>query len=172
MVDRRTTSCFLSMSIVQQLFSTSEKATAPLSSTLAWNIPWMEEPGRLQSMGSLRVGHDWATSLSLFTFMHWRRKWQPTPVFLPGESQGWGSLVGCCLWGHTESDTEATQQQQQQQQQQLQPMEIPGHSDGKESTYNARDLGSIPESERSPGEGNDYPFQYSCLENPMDGGAW
>ena len=56
------------------------------SSSLAWKIPWTEEPGRLQSMGSLRVGHDWATSLSLFTFMHWRRKWQPTPVFLPGES--------------------------------------------------------------------------------------
>ena len=61
---------------------------APHSSTLAWEIPWMEEPGGLQSMGSRRVGHDWATSLSLFTFMHWRRKWQPTPVFLPGESQG------------------------------------------------------------------------------------
>jgi len=73
--------------------------------TLAWKIPWMEEPGGLQSMGSLRVGHDWATSLSLFTFMHWRRKWQPTPVFLPGESQGRGSLVGCRLWGRTESDT-------------------------------------------------------------------
>ena len=58
---------------------------APHSSTLAWKIPWMEEPGRLQSMGSLRVGHNWATSLSLFTFMHWRRKWQATPVFLPGE---------------------------------------------------------------------------------------
>ena len=57
----------------------------------------------------LRVGHDWATSLSLFTFMHWRRKWQPTPVFLPGESQWRRSLVGCHLWGHTESDTtEAT----------------------------------------------------------------
>ena len=69
------------------------KAMAPHSSTLPGKIPWMEEPGRLQSMGSLRVGHDWATSLSLFTFMHWRRKWQPTPVFLPGESQGWGSLV-------------------------------------------------------------------------------
>ena len=69
------------------------------SSTLAWKIPWMEKPGRLQSMGSLRVGHNWATSLSLFTFMHWRRKWQPTPLFLPGESQGWGSLVGCHLWG-------------------------------------------------------------------------
>ena len=60
---------------------------------------------RLRSMGSLRVRHDWVTSLSLFTLMHWRRKWQPTPVFLPGESQGRGSLVGCHLWGHTESDT-------------------------------------------------------------------
>ena len=59
--------------------------------------------------GVARVGHDSATSLSLFTFMHWRRKWQSTPVFLPGESQGRGSLVGCRLWGHTESDTtEAT----------------------------------------------------------------
>ena len=57
----------------------SEKAMAPHSSTLAWKIPWMEEPSRLQSMGSQRVGHDWATSLSLFTFMHWKRKWQPTP---------------------------------------------------------------------------------------------
>ena len=67
---------------------------APHSSTLAWKIPWTEEPGRLQSMGSLRVGHNWATSLSLFTFTHWRRKWQPTPVFLPGESQGRGSIPG------------------------------------------------------------------------------
>ena len=50
---------------------------APHSSTLAWKIPWTQESGRLQSMGSLRVGHDWVTSLSLFTFMHWRRKWQP-----------------------------------------------------------------------------------------------
>ena len=74
---------------------------APHSSTLAWKIPWMEEPGRLQSMGSLRVGQNWVTSLSLFTFMHWRRKWQSTPVFLPGESQGQRSLVGCRLWGRT-----------------------------------------------------------------------
>ena len=75
------------------------------SSTLARKIPWTEEPGGLQSMGSQRVGHDSGTSLSLFTFMHWRRKWQPTPVFLPGESQGRGSLVGCHLSGCTESDT-------------------------------------------------------------------
>ena len=77
------------------MFTYSEKAMAPHSSTLAWKIPWTEEPGGLQSLGSLRVWHDWAASLSLFTFMHWRRKWQPTPVFLPGESQGRGSLVGC-----------------------------------------------------------------------------
>ena len=76
-----------------------EKAMAPHSSTLAWKIPWMEEPGRLQSMGSLRVWHDWATSLSLFTFMHWRRKWQPTPVFLPGESQGRGEPGGLLSMG-------------------------------------------------------------------------
>ena len=89
---------------------------APHSSTLAWKIPWTEEPGGLQSTGSLRIRQACATSLSLFTFMHWRRKWQPTPVFLPGESQGRGSLVGCRLWGRTESDTtEATQQQQRQQ---------------------------------------------------------
>ena len=83
----------------------SEKAMATHSSTLAGKIPWMEKPGRLQSMGLLRVRHDWVTSLSLFTFMRWRRKWQPTPVFFAGESQGWGSLVGCHLWGRTESDT-------------------------------------------------------------------
>ena len=75
------------------------------SSTLAWKIPWMEEPGRLQSMGSQRAGHDLATLLSLFAFMPWRRKWQPTPVILPGTSQGWRSLAGFRLWGRTELDT-------------------------------------------------------------------
>ena len=72
---------------------------APHSSTLAWKIPRMEEPRRLQSMWSPRVGHDWVTSLSLFTFVHWRRKWQPTPVFLPGESQGWGEPGGLLSMG-------------------------------------------------------------------------
>ena len=79
----------------------------PHSSALAWGIPWTEEPGRLQSMGSLSP-----TRLSEFTFtfhFHALKKWQPTLVFLPGESQGRGSLVDCCLWGRTESDTtEAT----------------------------------------------------------------
>ena len=83
-------------------FHALEKEMATHSSVLVWRIPGTEEPGRLQSMGSQRVGHNWATSLSLFTFMHWRRKRQPTPVFLPGESQGWGNLVGCRLWGRKE----------------------------------------------------------------------
>ena len=105
---------------------------APHASTLAWKIPWTEEPGGLQSMGSLRVRHDCATSLSLFTFMHWRRKWQPTPVFLPGEqassSPRW-SLVGCRLWGCTEQDMADVTQQQKQQTGSL-SFESIRHSDG------------------------------------------
>ena len=77
---------------------------APHFSTLAWKIPWTEGPGGLQSMGSLGVGHDWATSLYFFTFMHWRRKWQPTPVFLPGESQGQRSLMDYSPWDCKDSD--------------------------------------------------------------------
>ena len=93
------------ITLLPKAYLITEKAMAPHYSTLAWKIPWIEESGRLQSKGSQRVRHDWVTSLSLFTFMRWRRKWQPTPVFLPGESQGCGSLVGCCLSGRTESDT-------------------------------------------------------------------
>ena len=77
---------------------------APHSSTLARKIAWMEEPGRLQSMGSLRVQR-----LSNFTFtFHFHaleKEMAPAPVFLPGKSQGWWSLMACCLWGRTESDT-------------------------------------------------------------------
>ena len=96
---------FKSLNIFPLTSVVSGEGSGTHSSTLAWKIPWTGEPGGLQSMGSRRVGHNWATSLSLFTFMHWRRKWQPTPVFLPGESQGRGSLVGCRLRGRTESDT-------------------------------------------------------------------
>ena len=71
-------------------FCFGEGNSTPLQYSCLEN-PMDREPGRMQSMGSLGVGHDWATSFWLFTFMHWRRKWQPTPVFLPGESQGWGA---------------------------------------------------------------------------------
>ena len=69
---------------------------APHSSTLAWKIPWMEEPGRLQPMGSLRVWHDWATSLSFFTFMHCRRKWNPLQCSClenPRDGRDWWAAV-------------------------------------------------------------------------------
>ena len=99
---------FLLYSYAFYSFDNVEKAMAPHFSALAWKIPWMEEPGNLQSMGSLRVGHDWATWLSIFTFMHWRRKWQPTPEFLAGESQGRRSPVGCHLWGLITDTSEAT----------------------------------------------------------------
>ena len=86
-----------------------EKVMAPHSSTLAWKIPWMEEPGGLQSMGLLWVWHNWATSLSLYTFMHWGRKWQPTPVFWPGESQGRGSWAWwAAICGVAQSQTGLT----------------------------------------------------------------
>ena len=88
-------------SLVREL---KEKTMAPHSTTLSWKIPWMEEPGGLQSMRSLRVGHDWVISLSLFTFMHWRRKWQPTPVFLPGESRD-GGAWWAAVYGVTQSQT-------------------------------------------------------------------
>ena len=95
---------FITLCISHIYMARAEKAMAPHSSTLAWKILWREEPGRLQSMGSLRVGHDWVASLSLFTFLHWRRKWQPTPVFLPGESQGRGAWWAA-VYGVAQSQT-------------------------------------------------------------------
>ena len=71
--------------------------------------------------------------------------------------QGWGSLTG--LWFVQDLYS-------------LNLISSPDGSDGKASAYNAGDLSSIPGSGRSPGEGNGKPLQYSCLENPMDGGAW
>ena len=74
-----------------------EKEMATHSSILAWKTPRTEKPGRLQFMGLQRVGHDWAASLSLFTF--WRRKWLLTPVFLLRKSHGQRSLASWCPWG-------------------------------------------------------------------------
>ena len=80
----------------------SEKAMATHSSTFARQIPWTEEPGRLQSMGLLGVGHDWATSLSLFTFMHWRRKWQCSCLENPRDGGAWWAAI---IYGVTQSRT-------------------------------------------------------------------
>ena len=96
------------ISLIAASRESSEKAMAPHSTTLAWKIPWTEEPGGLQSMGSLSVG---PTERLHFHFsLSCVGKGNGNPLmFLPGESQGRGSLVGCRLWGHTESDmTEVT----------------------------------------------------------------
>ena len=97
----------------------------------------------------------------------WRGKWQPTPVFLPGEPHGQRNLVGYiqsmgsqrvgCDWAakHT-----------------CDSWGFLGGSVVKNLTASARDMGSIPGSRRSPGEGNGNPLQFSCLGNPMDRGAW
>ena len=78
---------------------------APHSSTLAWKIPWMVEPGGLQSIGSLESDTTERLHFHFSLSCIGEGNGNPLPVFLPGESQGWGSLVGCHLWGRTESDT-------------------------------------------------------------------
>ena len=81
-----------------------EKAMATHSSTLAWKSPWTEEPGRLQSMGSRRVRHNWATSLSLFTFMHWRGNGNPLQCSClenPRDGGAWWAAI----YGVTQSQT-------------------------------------------------------------------
>ena len=179
------------------------------SSTLAWKIPWMEKPGGLQSMGLLRVGHDWATSLSLFTF-HALEKEMATPSSVlawriprTGESGGLPSM-GSHRVGHNWSDLAAAAAAYD-----LFPRHFSSIQDisdsalGSKATWwgillwedgliltgirrwasqgalvvknppaNAGDVGLIPASGRSPGGGHGKPLQYSCLENPMDRGAW
>ena len=150
----------------------SEKAMAPHSNTLAWKIPRMEEPGRLQSMGSRRVGLNWATSLSLFTFMHWRRKWQPSPVFLLGESQD-GGAWWAAFYGVTQNQTWLKWLSSSSSISSfLLPTPVfsgfPCDSAGEESICNVGVLGLIPGLGRSHGERKGYPIPYSGLENSMD----
>ena len=77
------------------------------SSILAWKISWTEKPGGLQSMGSLGVGHNRGTEQQMGLWGHEKqvRKWQSTPVFLPGKFHRQSSLGGYSIWGCKESDT-------------------------------------------------------------------
>ena len=183
-----------------------EKEMATHFSTLAWKIPWTDEPGRLQSMGLQRVRHDWVTSLSLTNtlfldkklfsvFHHYRLdcKWTSLNLmfvyfqgFLGGSA---GKESTCKVWSLGWEDLlekgMATHSS-------ILVWRIPwtvwslgsqrvGHDwvtftfprlAGKESACNAGDQSSIPGWGRSPEGGHGNPFQYSCLENPMDRGAW
>ena len=156
----------LEMQISSSLPIPVEKEMATHSSTLAWKIPWTEEPGRLQSMGSQRVGHEWATSLhSLHTLslekemathssiLAWRIPWTEEP--------GGPWSMGSQRVRHDWSDWTRMHAPY---------LGFPGSS----AVKNAGDLGdasSIPGLGRSPGGGNGNPLQYSCLENLMDRGA-
>ena len=153
------------------------------SSTLAWKIPWMEEPGRLPTIHEVANSR---TQLSDFTLSFYssfrRRKCQPTPVFLPGESHEWRGLVGYSLQDckasqttkqltrthtHTHNDIRLKVKLQV-----YTSLGLPRWFSGKESACNAGDAVSILGSGRSPGEGNGNPLRYSCLGNPMNRGAW
>ena len=159
------------------------QAMATHSSNLAWKIPRMDEPGRQQSMGSLRVGHDWATSLSLFTFMHWRRKWQPTPVFLP-ENPRDGGAWWAAIYGVAQSWTQLKRLSSSSIQLNGNLLQNfwPGKSHGQRSLegYSPQGCKELDTTEwlhfhfslSCIGEGNGNPLQCSCLENPRDGGAW
>ena len=108
--------------------------------------------------------------------MHWRGKWQPTPVFLPGESQGQGAWWAA-IYGVAQSRTRLKRLSSSSSMclalfWVLKIKDFPGGSDGKASAYNAGDPGSIPGLGRSSGEGNGNPIQHSCLGNPMDSEAW
>ena len=101
---RATTSSIIQTGTLLKVIMTISWKHVHLSNHRLTRIFWKSKyhhEGQIQVFWGLR--HDWASSLSLFTLMHWRRKWQPTSVFLPGESQGQGSMVGCRLWGRTES---------------------------------------------------------------------
>ena len=149
------------------------------SSIIAWRIPWTEEHGGLQSVASQRVRNDWrdlahtharCSSSCVFQIGVYAR---PILSMFPRELRGaslfpyillsiigvknFNIVAGCfALFIYVVRNSWV----------------FPGGSDSKESTCNAGDLGPIPGSGRSPGEGNGYPLQYSCLANPMDRGAW
>ena len=118
-------------------------------------------------MGSLRVSRDRATSLSLLTFTHWRRKWQPTRVLLPGESQGRGAWWAA-VYGVAQSRTRLKRlgSCSRASQVMLAVKNPPASAGG------GRDTGLTPGSGRSPGGGHSNPLLYSCLESPMNTGAW
>ena len=146
-----------------------EKSMAPHSSTLAWKIPWMEEPGRLQSTGSLRVGHYWVTSLSLFHFHALEKEMATHSSVLARRIPGMGEPGGLMSMGlhrvrHDWSDLAAAAAAGLHQ-----------WLGGKESACQYRRNkrhGLIPGLGRSPGVWKGNPLQYSCLENFMDRGAW
>ena len=132
------------------------------SSTLAWKIPWMEEPGRLQSMGSWRVGHNCTTSLSLFLSCTEEGNGNPLQCSClenPRDGGAWWAAV----YGVTQSRTRLTRLSSSSS---STVVKNPPASAG-----DSEDVGLVSGSTRSSREGNGNLLQYSCRNNPMDRGA-
>ena len=122
-------------------------------------LPLVKNPHEIQNQHLLIGRSGIPISFRIFHSLLWSTQWQPTPVFLPGESHGWRSLMGYSPWGCKELDM-------------TERLHFTCSSVSKESACSIGDLGLIPGLGRSPREGNGNPLQYSCLENPMDRGAW
>ena len=143
---------------------------APHSSTLAWKIPWTEEPDRLQFMGTLRVRHDWATSLSLFCIGEGNGNLlQCSCLENPRDRGPWWAAVYRVAQSWTRLKRLSSSSTHWQLWASQVALVVKNLSANAGDT---RDEGSIPGSGRSPGEGHGNPLQYSRLENPMDRGAW
>ena len=147
-----------------------EKEMATHSSILAWKIPWTEDPGRLQYMGSQRVRHDWATSLHKDFKLSF--KIYPINSKVVKFSLQKVSRVLIKHHQHGQSGLQVVPDPLLYSYPVLYHGGFPGGSDSKESACNAGDLGLIPGSGRSPGEGNGNTLQYSCLDNFMDRETW
>ena len=139
----------------------------PHSSTLAWKIPWTEEPGRLQSMGSRRVGYDWVTSLSLFTFLHWRRKCSPLQCSCLENPRDGGARWAAIHWVAQSRTRLKRLSSSNRASQVVLVVKNPPANVG-----DMREDDLIPGSGRSPGGGNGNLLLYSHLENSMDKWAW
>ena len=144
------------------------------SSVLAWRIPGMGEPGGLPSMGSHRVRHDWSNlaAVAAADLFQAHSRWSTQNKVWTNDSslKHVSFWLHVALWLHTERIPDWLNLLFALYVRPL--LGFHGGSDKKESAFNAGELDLIPRSGRSPGEGNGYSLQYSCLENPMDRGAW
>ena len=158
-----------------------EKEMATHSSILAWEIPRTEEPGRLHSMELKRVRHDWVTEHSQNVktsgwgegkrYLH-REDWVKLKILKTCLLLLLSSALSVTLNNHPTSHLKALKTSKFFYFTSIWGQSFPGSSVSKESAFSAGDSGSILGLERCPGEGNGNPLQYSCMENPMDRGAW
>ena len=159
-----------------------EKEMVTHSNILAWEIPRTEEPGRLHSMGLQRARHDWVTEHTQNVktsgwgegkrHLHKEDYWVKFKILKTCLLLLLSSTLSVTFNNHPTSHLKALKTSKFSYFTSIWGQSFPGSSVSKESAFSAEDSGSILGLERSPGEGNGNPLQYSCMENPMDRGAW